>query len=176
VNASDAARDSRLLRRLAGGDPNALGEIYDAHALVLYRWLLSTGLSADRAEDILSECLLALVDRGERATTIRNLRAYLFAVARHKLAGSSEREESVALELIAEPADQEVDAAQAVAVREALEELPVEQREVVVLKIWEEHTFAEIGELLEISPNTAASRYRYALEKLRDLLWEMRHG
>ena len=48
--------------------------------------------------------------------------------------------------------------------------LPQEQREVIVLKIWHEHTFEEIGELLEISPNTAAGRYRYGLQKLRTCL------
>ena len=48
--------------------------------------------------------------------------------------------------------------------------LPQEQREVVALKIDGGLTFAEIGEALSISANTAASRYRYALEKLRDSL------
>ncbi len=48
----------------------------------------------------------------------------------------------------------------------ALRSLPSEQCEVVVLKIWEELTFAQIGEVLEVSSATAASRYRYALEKL----------
>jgi hypothetical protein len=38
---------------------------------------------------------------------------------------------------------------------------------VVVLKVWHEHTFEEIGQLLGVSPNTAAGRYRYGLEKLR---------
>jgi RNA polymerase sigma-70 factor (ECF subfamily) len=49
----------------------------------------------------------------------------------------------------------------------ALAELPPDQREVIVLKIWHEHTFDEIGTLLDISPNTAAGRYRYGLQKLR---------
>lgn len=49
----------------------------------------------------------------------------------------------------------------------ALAELPREQREVIVLKIWHDRTFEEIGRLLEISPNTAAGRYRYGLQKLR---------
>jgi RNA polymerase sigma-70 factor (ECF subfamily) len=48
-----------------------------------------------------------------------------------------------------------------------LAELPAEQREVIVLKIWHQHTFEEIGELLETSPNTVAGRYRYGLQKLR---------
>ena len=52
------------------------------------------------------------------------------------------------------------------AVWTALRSIPAEQSEVVVLKIWEELTFSQIAELLEISPATAASRYRYAMEKL----------
>ena len=48
-----------------------------------------------------------------------------------------------------------------------LAELPVEQREVIVLKLWQQRTFEEIGELLDISPNTAAGRYRYGLQKIK---------
>jgi len=49
----------------------------------------------------------------------------------------------------------------------ALETLPTEQREVIVLKIWNRHTFEEIAGMLEVSPNTVAGRYRYGLQKLR---------
>ena len=53
----------------------------------------------------------------------------------------------------------------------SIDRLPHEQREVLVMKIWNELTFTEIAEALEISPNTAASRYRYALAALKkDLL------
>jgi RNA polymerase sigma-70 factor (ECF subfamily) len=51
--------------------------------------------------------------------------------------------------------------------RRALRDLPDDQREVIVLHVWGELTFSEIGELLNVSSNTAASRYRYALTKLR---------
>ncbi|MCH7226789.1 RNA polymerase sigma factor [Haloferula sp. A504] len=51
-----------------------------------------------------------------------------------------------------------------------LKELPDKFSEVILMKIWGERTFAEIGEALEISPNTAASRYRYGLEALRKKL------
>jgi RNA polymerase sigma-70 factor (ECF subfamily) len=56
------------------------------------------------------------------------------------------------------------------ALTESLPQLPDEQREVVVLKIWGDLTFDEIGEQLSISPNTAASRWRYAMEALRKLI------
>src|SRR5215475_5136380 len=48
--------------------------------------------------------------------------------------------------------------------------LPSEQSEVLTLKIWGEMTFEEIGTVLGISINTAASRYRYAIVRLRELI------
>ena len=52
----------------------------------------------------------------------------------------------------------------------ALGELPSEQRAVVHLKLWEGLTFEQIAESLGIPMNTAASRYRYGLDKLRQRL------
>lgn len=57
-----------------------------------------------------------------------------------------------------------------VVIEAALRQLPDKLREVLVLKIWGERTFEEIGAQLDLSPNTAASRYRYALTALRELL------
>ncbi len=52
-------------------------------------------------------------------------------------------------------------------VQAALGRLPPEQREAVVLRVWGELTFAEIGTALGVSLHTAAARYRYGLEALR---------
>jgi RNA polymerase sigma-70 factor (ECF subfamily) len=57
-----------------------------------------------------------------------------------------------------------------VAIEAALRRLPDEQREVLVLKIWGELTFEQIAAQLDLPPNTAASRYRYALAALRKQL------
>lgn len=51
-----------------------------------------------------------------------------------------------------------------------LRKLPPKFAEVIIMKIWGEHTFAEIGEILGVSLNTVASRYRYGLERLRRAL------
>ena len=56
------------------------------------------------------------------------------------------------------------------AIEVAMQRIPGEQREVLVLKIWGELTFDQIGRELGLSPNTAASRYRYALAALRQEL------
>ncbi|HEY5893899.1 MAG TPA: RNA polymerase sigma factor [Chthoniobacterales bacterium] len=52
----------------------------------------------------------------------------------------------------------------------AVERLPSDLREVLVLKVWNGLTFKEIAAILELSQNTAASRYRYALESIRQKL------
>jgi len=59
---------------------------------------------------------------------------------------------------------------------DSLRLLPDEQREVVVLKVWGDLTFDEIGEQLSISPNTAASRWRYAMDSLRRLINARTHA
>ena len=56
------------------------------------------------------------------------------------------------------------------ALQSALAELPEEQREIVILRVWGQLTFEEAAAALDISPNTAASRYRYALAKLKEQL------
>lgn len=56
---------------------------------------------------------------------------------------------------------------------EALSRLPVEQREVLVLRVWADLSYEEIGRTLGISPNTAASRQRYGLEALRRHLMDI---
>ncbi len=55
-------------------------------------------------------------------------------------------------------------------VRTALSQLPLEQREVLVLRIWAELSFPEIAEVLDIGVETAASRHRYALAALRRII------
>ncbi|MEP4076376.1 RNA polymerase sigma factor [Haloferula sp.] len=59
-------------------------------------------------------------------------------------------------------------------IESGLKELPEKFSEVIVMKVWGERTFAQIGEALEISPNTAASRYRYGLEALKKKLGSAR--
>jgi RNA polymerase sigma-70 factor (ECF subfamily) len=58
------------------------------------------------------------------------------------------------------------------AIEAALGRLPEAQREVLVLKIWGGLSFPQIAAALDIPANTAASRYRYALTKLREQLAE----
>ncbi len=175
------AQTTAIFEALARGSSAALEALYDAYAEPIYHLLRSRGVGREDAEDILQESFLGMAERGPKTAQIEDVRAYLFAIARNKLA-ALERRRATARNTPMPPDLVDGDAlnpsarAEALRVQEALGELPSEQREVVVLKVWDELTFAEIAEALDIPQNTAASRYRYAREKLRELLGEDDHG
>ena len=97
---------------------------------------------------------------------------YLFACVRNSILNDFKiRQREVALDSAAPwfgPPDRDYTAE--LQLLQGLAALTDDQREVTVLHIWAELTFQQIGEVLRISPNTAASRYRYALAKLRELM------
>ncbi|MGI8435585.1 MAG: RNA polymerase sigma factor, partial [Chthoniobacterales bacterium] len=126
--------------------------------------------SAD-AEDIVQE---AFVRFWRKQHSIQN-RALLFATVRsisldllRRDARRARREATAVADSDHEVAPQFESGSdtQRLLVRE-MDRLPAEQREVLVMKIWNELTFADIGNVLGISQNTAASRYRYALGALK---------
>ena len=123
------------------------------------------------AEDIVQD---AFVRFWRKEHSIEN-RALLFATVRsvaldllRRDARRARREATAALEVEQSTQPQfDFDDGSRQELAAAVDRLPVEQREVLVMKIWNELTFAEIGQALAISQNTAASRYRYALAALK---------
>jgi RNA polymerase sigma-70 factor (ECF subfamily) len=137
-------------------------------ALVLYGRAL--GLSHGEAEDVLQEtfiALLALPSRPEQPPYYC-LRAFRNRALNHRR--SLWRRLTRELESRRWFDVSEDESARERAALHCLKSLPPDQREVIILKIWHRHTFEAIGELLDISPNTVAGRYRYGLQKLRACL------
>jgi RNA polymerase sigma-70 factor (ECF subfamily) len=141
--------------------------VYAAKAAGLILYGRALGLSHGEAEDVLQETFLALMQKDEAPEQpehycVRCFRNRALNYRRglwRRLA--RELESKRWFERSPEESPQEK------AAMRCLATLPSDQREVIVLKIWHESTFEEIGELLDISPNTAAGRYRYGLQKLK---------
>jgi RNA polymerase sigma-70 factor (ECF subfamily) len=153
-----------------------LAWLYDVHAASVYRYLVA--LLGDRieAEDALQTAFLELARRPDTLERMEAPAAYLLATARHAALRSLRRsalrrqtEVAVARFLEAREPSQ-ADPEETQQLEAAIRELPVEQREVLVLKAFEGWTFRDIAEALTIPLHTAASRYRYALEKLKRVL------
>jgi RNA polymerase sigma-70 factor (ECF subfamily) len=159
--------------------PLDLERLYDNHASALFCFVL--GLTRNEADtrDLLQEVFVRLARRPALLAGLRDERAFLLRLA-HNLAidlfRRRQTREKHHGQLAAEPASlfagagEPDEAAFHAALEGALAELPADQRAVVHLKLWEGLTFERIAEVLEIPLNTAASRYRYALDKLRQRL------
>jgi RNA polymerase sigma-70 factor (ECF subfamily) len=145
-------------------------QLYESKAVGLVLYGRALGLSHGEAEDVLQETFLALMQmpglpeepehycvRAFRNRALNHHRSLWRRLTRElesrrwfeRSAGETPHER---------------------AAMRCLAKLPADQREVIVLKIWHEYTFEEIGGLLGLSPNTAAGRYRYGLQKLRACL------
>src|SRR6266702_6343212 len=141
--------------------------LYRAKASELVLYGRALGLNHGEAEDVLQETFIALMQRREQPLQPQHycVRAFRNRASNYRrslwrrLTREFESHRWFERSSSESPAEQEA--------MLALARLPQDQREVIVLKIWHEYTFEEIGTLLQISPNTAAGRYRYGLQKLR---------
>ena len=142
--------------------------LYRRHGAALL--LFASAISGDRgrAQDALHHVFLKAIENGSLSRAI-NKKAYLFACVRNAVLNDAKRQDrNISLDIESSWFNApERDYAGEQNLRRALGDLPADQREVIVLHVWGDFTFSEIGELLGISSNTAASRYRYALAKLR---------
>lgn len=150
-----------------GQSPPWAEKLYHAKAAELALYGRALGLSHAEAEDVVQETFTALLQQPEAPEKpehycVRSFRNRALNYRRslwRRLTREFESQRWFERTPEESPAER--------AAMRRLAELPALQREVIVLKLWHDCTFEEIGELLDISPHTAAGRYRYGLEKLR---------
>jgi RNA polymerase sigma-70 factor (ECF subfamily) len=145
-----------------------LAALFDQHGARLYRYAHMLMAEAGAAEDAVQEAFCQLARVAVREPALLNV-AYLTTIVRNECFTALRRRRrqlSVVAPLL-EPAAPGSSEEERLLVESALRTLPPEQREAVYLKVFEGLTFEEIGERCNVSLNTAASRYRYALTALR---------
>ena len=145
-----------------------LAELYDEHGRRLYRYALMLLADVAAAEDAVQEAFCDLSRAMARDPALANP-AYLTTIVRNECYSAlrRRRREPASAVPVIEPREPAASAEEQLVVDAALRRLPAEQREVIHLKVFEGLTFQEIGDRCGCSLNTAASRYRYALEALR---------
>jgi len=171
---TERTAEQEILARLAAGDPGVLELIWDQHASQLLGYLMSILNSRTDAEDVLQDVMVQIARKHQAVARAEALAPYLFRMARNQAMDFIRRRQRVPEAnpdldrwLAANAEASAYDDDQLRLAHNALQQLPEEQRAVVVLKIYQDRTFREIAELLELSENTVASRYRYAMEKLK---------
>lgn len=158
-----------------GAPPDAFALLYDRLAGRLYGAARALGCTGPESEDIVHDLFVRLVQSGAAFGEIDDPEAYAFTSLRHAVYRRRQRS-SLERHFLARighdrgdasapsPPDPGIDGDR---LRAALAALPEAQREVVTLKIDGGLTFAQIARVTNVSLNTAAGRWRYALDKLR---------
>jgi RNA polymerase sigma-70 factor (ECF subfamily) len=161
---------------LASVGVDALGPLFDLTSNRLVRFAVTLTRNQHDAEDAVQATLVKVAARPRLLADATRPWPYLLQMVRNEsLAVARRKQRCVAAGNLSDLAtvrrvdDLEQEDSHR-AVWAALRSLPSVQAEVVVLKIWEAMTFAEIAEVLGASPNTVASRYQYAMAKLSQRL------
>ena len=173
--------DDDLLRAVSRGDESALATLYDRYRLILFGLILRILHDRQEAEDVLQEAFLQVWRRANDFDPVRG-RAFTWLVTiarsraldRWRSLGSRSRfveaDEQVANDEVIDTAYDLVKAEEGEIVRQALGQLPDEQRRTLLLAYFEGLTQAEIAERLGDPLGTVKTRMRSGLIKLRELL------
>ena len=172
VSSSFSNQVQQRAERLAQLGVPALSGLYDLTSQRLVRYAVTITRNQHDAEDAVQAVLVKVADQPQRLATARCSWGYLLRMVRNEALGIGRRSKRWNLvgnltDLLTRRAVDEVELEDTHrAIWQALRTIPTSQAEVVVLKLWEEMTFAEIADVLQLSPNTVASRYQYAMRKL----------
>ena len=163
--------DEALMLEFQRGSREAFEELFARYREPLYGFFRRRLASKDRAEDLAQETFLAVIRAAERYEPRAMVKTYFYGIAlkllaaeRRKLSGNEPQ-----LEPEDEPA-QETTRDAAVWVRQALEKLELGEREILMLREYEQLNYEEIGEVLRLPVNTVRSRLFRARMALKDFL------
>jgi RNA polymerase sigma-70 factor (ECF subfamily) len=166
--------DGRLLEQIRAGDVEAAHRFVREHYPAIYRYLLHLTRQPDVAEDLTQETFLQGWRRLETFQERGSLRSWLYRIAHREFLHLLQRRQAEpGLHTIAELAAPEANARLArVELRDVIDRLPLEQREVVLLYYLEGYTSTEIARIVEVPVGTVYSRLARAREHLRQELGE----
>jgi RNA polymerase sigma-70 factor (ECF subfamily) len=155
------------------GLADRIGRLYDRHAAGLYRYALMILAEPAAAADAVQQVFLAVLSREEDDLESaghylrRAVRNECFSVLRQRRRTVLTAVDAPLLDVLSGEVDRPEER---LALERALRALPPDQREVVHLKAFEGLTFQEIADVTGESINTVASRYRYAIGRMREQL------
>jgi RNA polymerase sigma-70 factor (ECF subfamily) len=183
--AIEPVSDEELLRRLRGGDTSAGETLARRYYPSLMRYLVRVAGSNHAAEELHQQAWLSVlehIDKFDAGSSSGGFKAWLFRIATNKANDTwrSRGREKVAKAGLRLVTDEEAPDAsdrmhrseQEEKLRQAIGQLPENQRQVLMLRYYSEMKFVEIAEMLGCPLNTALGRMHKAMLKLKDLMGE----
>src|SRR5579862_4970875 len=147
--------DEALMLQFQGGSRDAFEELFARYREPLYGFFLRRLDSRERAEDLAQETFLAVIRATARYEPRSLVRTYLYGIALKLVAAERRKPGTTSLEGQAPAAEESHETA--LWVREALDKLDPSEREVLMLREYEQLSYQEIAELLRLPVNTVRS-------------------
>jgi RNA polymerase sigma-70 factor (ECF subfamily) len=171
VSSSAAVSDEALMLDFQRGSREAFEDLFGRYQPVIYRFFHRRLNSPDRAQDLTQETFLAVVNAAVRYEPRATVRSYLYGIAFNLLSaerrkGNRRQESSVEADALS----QQPAADTSFWVRQALERLEETEREILMLREYEQLSYDEIARLLRIPVNTVRSRLFRARNAMKTLL------
>lgn len=172
--------DKLLVSRLRRGDADAMCRVYRKYKDYLFTIAKALLGGQDEAEDVVHDVFVSFARTVRQVHFMTNLKGYLAtsvsnrardrirARTRHSAAKANLAEPTVGI--AHNPEQCAIAQEELVRLRQAMNEVPYEQREAVILHIKGRMKFRDIAELQGVPTSTSCARYRYGLDKLRSLL------
>jgi len=163
--------DEALMTEFQSGSQEAFEELFARYRGPLYGFFRRRLDGDQRADDLTQETFLAVIRASERYEPRALVRTYLYGIAMDLLAAERRKRyrDSPPGEVALEPASHEAPDA-VLWIRQALERLDDSEREVLMLREYEQLSYAEIAELLKLPVNTVRSRLFRSRMALRGYL------
>jgi RNA polymerase sigma-70 factor (ECF subfamily) len=174
-----SSSDEGLIQRVAGGDRLAMKVLFARHHVRVYRFVLRLVRNEALAEDVISEVFLDVWRQAGKFEKRSAVSTWLMAIARFKALSALRRRVDQELdEKTAEAVEDHADDPEVVlqkkdkseALRECLNSLSVEQREIIDLVYYHEMSVEDAAQVVGIPENTVKTRMFYARKKLGELL------
>ena len=174
--------DEQLMLAYGAGDTAAFELLYSRHRGPLFRFMVHQLRDHATAEELYQDVWQRVVTARQRYAPEAKFSTWLFQIAhnrltdhwralRHRPPAPIDAEERTAREADPQTPERQLSAfEERRRLQLALEELPAEQREVVLLRLEQELSLEQIGEITGVGRETVKSRLRYALDKLRQRL------
>jgi len=171
--------DELLKWKFRRGSPEALARIYEKYLDPMLTLAIGLLNNTAEAEDVVHDVFVAFARSAHGFRVRGSLSGYLATSVVNRIRDNRRRQRrqtvnaSKRVEPVREwtaPDDKVIFTEQAGRLNQVVAELPVEQREVVLLRLTAGMKFRDIAKLQQTSVNTVQGRYRYGLDKLRSLL------
>lgn len=170
--------DKRLIHQCKRGDRDAFCRLYEKYRDLLFTVAVALLRDVHAAEDVVHDVFVRFAENISHFQLTGSLKAYLSVcvanraknmLASHKKGCALSEKQDIPTNNPS-PEQQIICNEQLQQVAEAMQKLPLEQRQIIALRHYSRLRFSTIARSLELSPNTVKSRYLYGMDKLRTLM------